>query len=273
MRRLREFLLARKLKAVLKKSVSDDSIPSNDLLAISDILDKYEVGKGGSSPDIEAAWDRFVKENLRPTAGSPSAEPAQSSIHRQRRIYRKCAALAVCIAVVFSMIVTAQAFGVDIIGTIVRWTSDVFHYEIVDRSVNGFEGTHFEDFDFADGELPEEFIPGWIPEGFQKTNSKYFSEPGLESILAEYTGENDGFFSIVLSKYDSAGPLSNDTFEKQAPDVETYVCKNREFVIARNGESDFWKAAWSDSPLLFQMEGNISQEELIKILNSMGGTL
>lgn len=268
-----EDMTDRKLKSILRRSLTDDTFSADDLFIIADILKQRDAGKGKDPPDAEAAWDRFVTEKLCPVSDSPSAAPAKFSIRRQNRIYQRCAVFVIFSITVFSVLFTAQALGMDIIGTIVRWTADIFHYEYVDRDTKEFEGTRLEDFDFSDGELPGEFIPGWMPLGFREVNSKYFSETGLESILVEYADENNSLVSIVLTKYGSAISLSSDYFEKQAPDVETLVCNNKVFAAAGNGESNFWTAAWSEGPLVFQIEGNISKSDLIKILNSLGGSL
>lgn len=262
-----------KLESILRRSLTDETFSAGDLLIISDILKQRDAGKGKDPPDAEAAWNRFVTEKLCPAADSPSAVPAESSIRRHRGVYQRCAVFAVCSITVISILFTAQAFGMDIIGSIVRWTADIFHYEYAGRDANGFEGTCLEDFDFSDGNLPGEFIPSWIPAEFRMVNSNYFAETGFEGIIVEYAGENKHFLNLILTKYDSAVSLDNDSFEKQVPDVETCVCKDKRFIITGNGSLNSWTAAWSKETMLFQIEGSISKEALKKILNSLGGTL
>jgi len=266
-----ETMTTKSLKSILRKSLTDGEIPVEDVLVVSDILRKRDAGKGKGPPDTEAAWNQFVKNNLSPLSDSPS-ENVASSIHKRRHIYQKCAIFAICTVTVFSVMITARAFGMDVIGTIVRWTADIFHYEIVSRETDGFEGTHLENFDFTNSELPGEFIPGWTPHGLKRAAARNFSGSGFQSILIEYAGENDSFLNIIFTQYDSAEFAEGRKFEKQSPDVETYFVKDKIYVLTPNGKSDFWTAAWSDGPLVFQITGTISKQDLIHILNALGGT-
>lgn len=261
------------LESILRESVADETIPAEDLVAIAEILNQRDAENGIRPPDAESAWNRFVTKMLNRTSDSPSVARVKTPIHLRKHFYRRCAVIVVCSITVISIICSNQAFAMYIRGIFVRWTPDIFHFEVVGEDTEGFEGTRSEDVDFSDGVLPAEFTPRWMPDGFREVNRKHYAETGLESISVEYMNEDNLFLSIVLSKYNSAAFLSTDSFEKQSPDVEICVCNGKTFVLSKNGELNFWSAAWTKDSLLLHIQGNVPKNDFVQILFFLGGSL
>ena len=264
-----EKLSTRQLESILRKSLKDGRIPPEDLLAISKILEERDVGKGMGPPDAEAAWNRLLKVKQGRSPGSPPEEkPGRKQ--GQIQILQRCAIWAVCIFAAASVFFAPQAFGFNLAGTIIRWTADVFHFENVGTDGDGFEGTHLRDDYLADGKMPAEFIPSWLPDGFEKTTEEMFSLAGLDSCLIEYSNGED-ILAFDLTKYAVSYNAEKELFEKRSPDAEGYLFGDKLFFLVKNGNREFWTAAWSDGPLVFRIQGDLSKESLIKIINSLGG--
>ena len=97
----------------------------------------------GRIPDVDKAWAEFQEyynvpegadASLYPYETEPdgnSENPAEFSSRRRPRLRRwlKQGLVAViAVAAVFGGMVAAQASGIDVFGTIGRWTDDVFHF-------------------------------------------------------------------------------------------------------------------------------------------------
>lgn len=265
-----EKLSTHKLESILRKSLKDRSSSPEDLLLISEILKRRDAGKGIGPPNAEEAWGRFLERQKGDSSGSP---PEASPKHKpfQNRFLQQCAILAVCAFSAASVILTAQAFGYDLVGAIVHWTAGTFHFEAAGTDEGGNEGSRLGDNPLMDGEMPAEFIPSWLPDGFKKADTKYISTAGFNSLYVEYS-DKERLLTFNLSKYDSTKTSRGELFEKQNLNVERYFCKDKEFIFSRNGESDFWTAAWSDGTLVFRIQGDVTKADLIKIIDFLGGT-
>ena len=104
-----------------------------------------------------------------------------------------------------------------------------------------------------------------------RINPIVFSAAGFNSLYVEYS-DKERLLTFNLSKYDSTKTSRGELFEKQNLNVERYFCKDKEFIFSRNGESDFWTAAWSDGTLVFRIQGDVTKADLIKIIDFLGGT-
>lgn len=264
-----EDLSTHRLESILRKSLTDGSLTPEDLLAISGILERRDAGKGKGPPDVEAAWDRFLEKQR----GLPPGSPPEGKSHLKpirKEVLQRCAVLAVCVLTLASAFLTTQAFGYDPVGAIIHWTADVFHFETDGSDWGEFEGTHLLDDFPEDGEMPADFIPSWMPDGFEKTASKRLSLAGVDSIIEEYS-DGKNYITFDLSKYDSPNDLRSELFEKQQTDTESRICDGKKYILTENGAFGFWTAAWSDGPWVFHISGELSKENLIKIIDSLGG--
>lgn len=266
-----EAMTTSRLERILQRSLFDNKISIDDILVITDILNRREPSREQSPQEAEAAWNRFVANKLKPASDSPSDTGKVIPINWRRRIYRQCAIVAISTVLTIGVVFSAQAFNIDIIGSIVRWTVDTFYFESEDNPTDRFEGAYLSDIDLSDGEMPEDFIPSWMPEGFQLTTSTLLPGTTFRSILHEYRGNNNSFLNILLTKYESSDFVFSDTFERQPSIVEELTFYGKTFAISKNGDSDLWTAAWSDGSLVLQITGNVSRDNLIKIINSFGG--
>ena len=264
-----ENLSTRRLESILRESLTNRSLTPESLLAISRILEKRDVGKGMGPPDVEAAWDRFLERQRDNSTGSP---PGGASRLKPvwKDVLQRCAVLAVCIFTLASAFLTTQAFGYDPIGAIIHWTADVFHFETDGSDWDEFEGTHLWDDFLETGEMPADFIPSWMPDGFEKTASKHLSLAGVDSFSEEYS-DGKSYITFDLSKYDSPDNLEGELFEKNHFDIESYLCGGKKYILTENGGHGFWTAAWSNGPWVFHINGEVSKENLIKIIESFGG--
>ena len=107
----------------------------------------------------------------------------------------------------------------------------------------------------VDGEI----IVGYIPEGFELTNEQDFAR----ATMNEYIDSIGGVF--IISKYSSTTEVDFDTEMGGAENIivngKTYV-----FYIDENNHNIL---VWNKTDYVYQMEGTLSKDELLKIAETV----
>lgn len=244
-------------------------------------------------PDVDKAWAEFQEyynvpegadASLYPCETEPddsSENPAELSPRRRPRLRRwlKQGLVAViAVAAVFGGMVVAQASGFDVFGTIGRWTDDVFQFVPSAGENNQASGTHAGENApeysalreaLASVGLNEKLAPTWCPEGFILGEPKIVASNISNTVSFSASSSDGTFFSMDVICYNSADYLSDTQFEKDAENVEQYSNNQQTFYILSN--VDTITATWSDGLLVEQITGNISDKDIKKIIDSIGG--
>ena len=113
--------------------------------------------------------------------------------------------------------------------------------------------------------------------GIGLLNIKSFEAGNLEVVSSSVSdivnfvasSENGTTFSLDIIRYTSADYLSGTQFEKDTENIEQYSNDQQTFYILSN--VDTITATWSDGLIVEQITGNISDEYMKKIIDSIGG--
>ena len=102
------------------------------------ILQRETEHPTGRIQDVDSAWAEFQEQYLSSTGESARLYPEERSEMstlsvktnktHAKNIFRKVVTIAATIAVVFMSMIAAQAAGVDIFGSLARWTEETFHF-------------------------------------------------------------------------------------------------------------------------------------------------
>ena len=247
----------------------------------------------GRIPDVDKAWAEFqeyynipegVDASLYPCETEPDASsenPAEFSHPRRPRLHRwlKQGLVAViAVAAVFGGMVAAQAAGIDVFGTIGRWTDEVFHFvpsaDENNQATGAYAGENAPEYSdlreaLASLEIDESLAPTWFPNGFEAGNLEVVSSSVSDIVNFVASSENGTTFSLDIIRYTSADYLSGTQFEKDTENIEQYSNDQQTFYILSN--VDTITATWSDGLIVEQITGNISDEYMKKIIDSIGG--
>ena len=167
----------------------------------------------------------------------------------------------------------------------------VFHIlEVIEQREDEHPTGRIPDVDKAWAEFQEYYN---IPEGVDASlypcetepdasseNPAEFSHPrrprlhrwlkqGLVAVNFVASSENGTTFSLDIIRYTSADYLSGTQFEKDTENIEQYSNDQQTFYILSN--VDTITATWSDGLIVEQITGNISDEYMKKIIDSIGG--
>ena len=190
-----------------------------------------------------------------------------------RRLSKIAVIALVTLGVAFSSITVAQAAGIDFYGIMGTWTNNVFKFRVS-------ENTPTSEQERATKEMQEEIsaigisdvlAPTWWPERFELYHTMYEDvEDALENVTFEYRNPEDGTgFGVFISIYHDINLLKNEEFEKDDTPPEQYTSHGRTFVILSN--IDTHTATWIDGKIEVTIAGQVTRDELISIIDSIGG--
>ena len=223
-------------------------------------------------PNAESSYQDFQDKLQEYVEGA--SKPAKQT-RKFRRIART-GIVAVLLAVLLAS--AAQAAGIDVVGTIARWTESVFSFGTVQ---SGNDSSHYPSVsNQVPADVPEEYqelvtelqkrgieeytIPTCIPEGFQAdTPELYVDENGYIEFTAAYAnGDDMVIFAIFGYKGKHAG-----LYEKDNSEVRIYTKNDTNHYFFQNREIN--SVAWTVNELEYSIRTTLPAAELEKIINSM----
>lgn len=265
------------------------------------IIEKEHENPIGFLPDVNQQWAEFQKyydvteKSPFPNIGTEidgttsvdqeNFSPSISSKRtvRFRRIWRTAliaAGLAVC---TFGCMIVAQAAGLDVFGTIARWTEETFSFVINDDtdsvvsesstsiSVSPEHAAYYEEIQAAlsDAEISDTLVPSWYPDGFEASAPRVANTNKSATVTTMFSHKDGRHFLLSIARYNSSSDLAARTFEKDASLVEQYTYGTKTFYIFSNLNTV--TATWSDGLLLVNISGDLTVNELKSVINSIGG--
>ena len=229
------------------------------------------------SPDSEAAYRR-LQTTLQGAVLQTQDQTAASrtSAARRKGLLRIGLGAAITTACLFSGMVAAQAAGVDVFGTLARWTRSAFSF----GNIQSGDPAQQANISSMPADLPAEYqelwseleargvssfmFPTYIPDGFQIEGSDLYIQPDWDEIdfATWYVNGEDSFsFNILYSGE------TNRVYEKDDQNVELYKAGNVEYYIFSNNGRNV--AAWYVDNLEYSLKTTLSVSDLKSIINSM----
>lgn len=223
-------------------------------------------------PNAESSYQDFQDKLQEYVEGA--SKPA-----KQTRKFRRIARTGIVAALLAVLLASAaQAAGIDVVGTIARWTENVFSFGTVQ---SGNDSSHYPSVsNQVPADVPEEYqelvtelqkrgieeytIPTCIPEGFQAdTPELYVDENGYIEFTAAYAnGDDMVIFAIFGYKGKHAG-----LYEKDNSEVRIYTKNDTNHYFFQNREIN--SVAWTVNELEYSIRTTLPAAELEKIINSM----
>ena len=213
--------------------------------------------------DAQTSYEHFLKRLK-----------AQEREGRKRRRFHSLLKTAVIAAVIAALlaasVAVAYAKGFDLFDRIARWTAETF----------GFSSEGMSDKDSA--KLPPQlqglkeelaqyslgsfYLPSYWPEGYEQSQVISAEGPEVNTISGMF-GESGN--RIVLSYIQFLSGTPDTTYSIDNQTLEFYEHNGIKFHVMTN--EDLFLAVWSSENIECRISGVESYEELIKILNSIGG--
>lgn len=218
-------------------------------------------------PDAKAAKANF-RRRLGALSSGPAAEVAAPAPPARRRRYRLPATVAATLALLFALMMGAQAVGFDIFGSLARWTSETFHFTAA-VSQEAEVSPYYEPLRqvLRDNDIPGALAPQWYPEGFVAAEPEVEKSKRSTTVSTKFQGRDEKEFWVSITWNPNSEP---PVYEKDNTSVETYTRGEKSFYIFVNAKNATW-AVWSDGGFLESICGDLSVDQVKKIIDSIGG--
>lgn len=254
----------------------EEAFCSEKLDALLDALDAADPLPETEAFDTEKSLERF-HEKYAPlfnalnadTAAVPVSSPGKK--HSNRALFKLLPIAAVLVLLLGS--VTAQAFGWNIFGAIARWTSEIFRmgsdstpYATIQTNplAEGEEAYYdtLEEAVEAFG-ITEPIVPSWIPERFELTRVWATNQSGGVIICADYVSSN----GILQIRYKEIKNVDFSSLEQESNNVEAHFKGGVKHYLL--SDLDREKAFWQNGELECRISGNVSEDEMKDIIDSV----
>ena len=274
----------------LLRADMEASKPGNDEVVfhiLEVIEDREKEQPTGRIPDVEEAWEEFQREYDLPEGAGMSLYPCTPQVEEDtvppvrcrrsgprlhRRVKQSLVALTAVVIVVCGM-AAAQAAGFDVLGMLGQWTDEIFHFtsgaESGESAAPLNENTRLLREALASVGIDEDLAPTWFPEGFVTEEPKIVSSSIGSAVHLALNDKSGNFINVTITQYQSTKHLENADFEIKADTVYQHSNTYQTFYLFFNGDSV--TATWANSFLMEQISGNIQQDEIKLIIDSIGG--
>ena len=230
-----------------------------------DLLDLYLDAISRKDPqsqhmDAQTSYERFLKRMK-----------ARGKKRRSPRALLKVGIVAAVIAaLIVASVAVAYAKGFDLLDRIAHWTAETFG--LSSTGTSGKDGTEVppqlqgmkEEMERVG--IDVNHLPAYWPEGYEE--SRVTSSMGPESNIISGVFEEDGNY-IVLSYIQFLSGTPKDLYNIDDQSLEVYEHNGIKYHIMTNDGG--FLAVWVQDSVEGSLSGIISYEELIKILDSIGG--
>lgn len=253
-----------------------------------ELLDAYleeldELSPIENFPDSQASLEGFHERFSSLFGEQKEAASLESPRHQVThfpRSLKKLGIVAAIIVVVFGLLVTAQAIGIDVLGAIGRWTEDTFRFAstfeegeqesiVTDANTNQSEYLDLLHEALNKYGIDGDIVPKWFPEQFELSEPEIIETKRDTKIYLTLRDSEERFLNFSIIQYHTPSDLGSLTFEKDNSFVEQYISGQLVFYILSNNDSI--TATWSDGLLVEKISGNLTLEEIKTIIDSIGG--
>jgi len=253
----------------------DESFDDNRLEALLDALDQADPLP--ELPDTEESLNAFHEKYapLFASAEAASAQNTTSSAFSEKKHFRRPFLKILPIAAALVLLlgsVSAQAFGFDLFGALARWTAEIFHIgsdevphaAITLRPLAEGESAQYDSLQEAVDAfgITEPIVPTWVPERFELMNVTASNREEKIFICAEYLCGED-FLQISYNEIEA----NSVTVEKGDESVKSHSFGNiQHYLVSDLGRT---KAVWQNGILDSRIAGNVTEEEMIQMIDSV----
>lgn len=254
---------------------------SAELIDIVDELQKHDPEMTVTDTQVQRSYLRFCEKNPQlleseETAAPAAAKRVELSATPSRKPFKKLLILAATLVIVLSLF-TVQASGFNLFRTLAEWTASVLRI-----GNDSSEQISMEKNDLAVGETrayetPEEMLadlnikgcvlPTWLPERFSLQLCEATKSEVRISFRVIYTADT----GCLALKWWQDPNRDTPLIEKDQKDVLSLFVHSVEHYIFYDGESGMEKAVWNNGDFGCRMMGDVSQEELERIVKSVYG--
>ena len=239
----------------INETMTEDNFDDELITACLDALDRKSPMP--EYPSTERAWRSFedkVELDKRASDGD-SGTTANRPKRGAKRALRTGLVAAIIVFCLFSCMLVAQAAGVDVFGSIARWTDSVFGFGLDEAQV-------------AQEKVPSTFaeyvelLKPEVPEGFTMSGPYFYQGDltGYNEVFINYYNDSDYIVFSILEMPDITGSF----YEKDSQDVVILDAGDYKFYIFSNNTNNV--ATWRFQQFECGINTNLSKDDLVSMI-------
>lgn len=241
----------------INETMTEDNFDDELITACLDALDRKSPMP--EYPSTERAWRSFEDkvELDKRASGGDSGTTANRPKRGAKRALRTGLVAAIIVFCLFSCMLVAQAAGVDVFGSIARWTDSVFGFGL-DEAQAAQEKVPSTFAEYVELLKPE------VPEGFTMSGPYFYQGDltGYGEVVINYYSDTDFIMFTIIESPGNPDSL----YEKDSNNVEIIDVGNHRFYMFSNNESNI--AACQYEQYEFGITTSLSKNELISIVKA-----
>lgn len=199
--------------------------------------------------------------------------PAEKKKCRHPNVKRYLLTAVITCFVLFTVLISVQAAGVDVFGTIGRWTDAVLFFgnNTTERIIQtGTPNAELEELYeiLSQNNIPLGLVPSYLPENYSSNTVDVLDNGMLLSIYAKYINQEDTIV-ILVDKYYSSDMANSIWFEKDSLEAEEYQPNEMLFYVFSDQSN--WLGVWQNGEYSVCIQTSSSKTELLSMLNTIEG--
>ena len=250
------------LRADAQGPERDDS-DVDEILYVMEVLAKKRRQNGIAGKTALEAYQEFQQHYL------PKAEEKSKSRHKSIIIpFRRIAAVAASLVLVFSLSVTANAFSFrDVWNAVVTWAQETFSFSMgvevsEPKADSELEYNSLQEL-LIHNNIDLSVAPSIIPDGFKMIEAITDKNPKQESYVATYS---NGVLSFTIS-VQTYLPNQSEQVETSHDYFEIYTISEHNYYIF--GNYSHYQAVWIANSFECSISGELSIEDIKLMLDSI----
>ena len=191
---------------------------------------------------------------------------------------RKITTVAAAIAIVFLMMVSVQAAGIDVFGAIGKWTNNLFHFESQSSMMESGQNNNVKDQSLPPKDeirktlvlygFPIELAPSWLPEGFFLKNISFPNNLEYEGVCFYLENPSGDWLMIQIDTATTVSGFFDEWVEKDPESVETLVVQNKQFYLFQN--DSIWTGTYQSKAERISIICSYGKDDLVHIIQQIG---
>jgi hypothetical protein len=164
---------------------------------------------------------------------------------------------------------------------VVDWGKETFHLSAQNQSNGQNSNANIADrkiygsIDEVLQDMPAKpLLPGWVPDGFAFKDAEKFIRSDNTNVILYYENNANKVMVFDFNIYTDQAAVDMSftkdySFEKDDNLVEVYEKNNAQHYIFQN--INRVQAVWNSSNVIYNISGDVSADEMKKIIDSMNG--
>ena len=273
-----EQLSLEELKGIIRADAESEENEDTDFIyAVLEVMEEKERALPGYQPvNVDRAWAEFQQHyntregrnlSLYPMSNEDQAKLGTALERPRLRVVRRSiVVVAAAVGLIFALMLTVQAAGLDVFGVIAQWTDDVFSFTWTGHGTP--ERPEWAETLIEQG-VDANLIPTEIPDGYEPGELIIDDFGFWKEFYQPFRSEDDELLYISIIFYSSSEYLQISAYEKDESLVE--ICEYNQGKIYSFSNATENKVAYLDGLTEVCVTGNFSLEKLQQILKSIGG--